>query len=322
MTTGSREEQADLEERTRFERLVRIIDPGATLCRTWPLRGGMSSGMTAFETATANSGTKRLVRRNSSGYALKDDPHAAAVEFALLRSLRAQGLRVPTPLYFDDSRELFSEPYLVVEFIDGAPEFSPADPDDFVAQMAKGLADIHRVDVVGEAFARLANYSPIVVRQREHAAASRVIDVRAVQAWLDAASPLPRRNPLTLLHGDYWAGNVVWKDGRIAGVIDWEEARVGDPVIDVAISRLDILWLLGIDAMHEFTRAYRSMTNFDLRDLPFWDLDAALRPSFNIDEWAAAWPELGRPDITEATMRVGHAQFVDQAFAALRGAHG
>jgi aminoglycoside phosphotransferase (APT) family kinase protein len=317
MTEDGEGRTADLADWARFQSLVQAIEPGAMLLRTWPLRGGMSSGMTAFEIRTTGGATRRLVRRSSSGYALRDNPRAAAVEFDLLRSLSAQGLRVPAPLYFDATGERFAEPYLVVDYVDGAPEFAPSDPRDFVTRMATGLAEIHQMDAAQPAVASLSKYTPIAVRQRGHDQASRVMDVGAVQALLDEA-PLPQRNRSTLLHGDYWAGNVVWKDGRIAGVIDWEEARVGDPVIDVAISRLDILWLLGVDAMDAFTDVYRSLTEFDLDDLPLWDLDAALRPSFNIGEWAAAWPELGRPDITEATMRAGHAQFVERALAALR----
>lgn len=317
MASGSGDGRSlDLAEWSGFERLVQIVDPGATLVRTWPLSGGMSSGMTAFEILTTSGTKRRLVRRSSSGYALQHDERAAAVEFDLLRLLISQGLRVPAPLYFDATGERFTEPYLVVDYVDGAPEFAPADPQDFVIRMATGLAEIHKIDA---AAVRLSKYTPIVVRQRGHEQASRVMDVGVILALLEAASPRSQRNRSALLHGDYWAGNVVWNDGRIAGVIDWEEARVGDPLIDVAISRLDILWLLGVDAMDAFTDAYRSATKVDLADLPLWDLDAALRPSFNIGEWAAAWPELGRPDITEATMRAGHALFVERASAALRG---
>ena len=27
------------------------------------------------------------------------------------------------------------------------------------------------------------------------------------------------------VHGDFWAGNLIWADERVAGVIDWSEAR-------------------------------------------------------------------------------------------------
>src|SRR5207245_5037921 len=103
-----------------------------------------------------------------------------------------------------------------------------------------------------------------------------------------------------LLHGDFWPGNIIWRDGRIAAVIDWEEAELGDRLSDVAITRLDILWAFGVDAMHDFTARYRAMTSVDLVNLPYWDLYAALRPVSNIAEWAAVYPDLGSTDITRS----------------------
>lgn len=29
-----------------------------------------------------------------------------------------------------------------------------------------------------------------------------------------------------VIHGDFWAGNLMWRDGRVAAVLDWSEARV------------------------------------------------------------------------------------------------
>ena len=217
------------------------------------------------------------------------------------------------------SGEIVPTPYLVVEYIDGEPIFSSTDPFEYVAQLATRLAEIHRVDVATDGFAFLRRFVSALERQRERIITSTSLDVGPVRATLESVSPLRALNRPALLHGDFWPGNVVWNRGRIAGVIDWEEGCVGDPLADVAISRLDILWMFGVEAMREFTRCYRSITNLDFSDLPYWDLDAALRPAFNIADWASAWPDLGRPDITQATMRAGHAQFVAQALAALRG---
>ena len=60
-------------------------------------------------------------------------------------------------------------------------------------------------------------------------------------------------------------------------VIDWEDAALGDPLADVANSRLEILWAFGIAAMIGCTRQYRSMTAVDFANLPYWDLCVALR---------------------------------------------
>jgi aminoglycoside phosphotransferase (APT) family kinase protein len=34
---------------------------------------------------------------------------------------------------------------------------------------------------------------------------------------------------------------VLWRDGRIVAVIDWEDAQVGDPLADLANTRLELL---------------------------------------------------------------------------------
>ena len=82
---------------------------------------------------------------------------------------------------------------------------------------------------------------------------------------------------------------------------------MGDPLADVANSRLEILWAFGIDAMQSFTDHYRSMTTIDFDNLPYWDLCAALWPISQIAGW-------GLDEITEKTMRERHRWFVAQAF--------
>jgi aminoglycoside phosphotransferase (APT) family kinase protein len=120
-----------------------------------------------------------------------------------------------------------------------------------------------------------------------------------------------------LLHGDFWPGNVLWHDATVAAVIDWEEAVSGDRLADVGITRLDLLWVYGPAASAAFTDRYAAVSGIDMDDLPVWDLVAALRPTGYLSLWATGWPGLGRPDITSATMRDGHNQFVTAALASL-----
>jgi aminoglycoside phosphotransferase (APT) family kinase protein/8-oxo-dGTP pyrophosphatase MutT (NUDIX family) len=42
------------------------------------------------------------------------------------------------------------------------------------------------------------------------------------------------RTPTTLIHGDLGPEHVLSQDGRVTGVIDWSDARVGDPALDLA----------------------------------------------------------------------------------------
>lgn len=47
-----------------------------------------------------------------------------------------------------------------------------------------------------------------------------------------------------LVHGDLWYGNLLMRDGRLTGVLDWEYAALADPMVDYAA-----LWYLGEDFM-------------------------------------------------------------------------
>ena len=51
--------------------------------------------------------------------------------------------------------------------------------------------------------------------------------------WRFAGRPDPNA---TILHGDWAPYNVVWRDGGVAGVIDWDLARPGDPLDDLAFA--------------------------------------------------------------------------------------
>ncbi|HYI01996.1 aminoglycoside phosphotransferase family protein [Hyalangium sp.] len=57
----------------------------------------------------------------------------------------------------------------------------------------------------------------------------------------------------SVLHGDFWPGNILWQEDRIAAVIDWEDAAVGDPLSDLACSRVELMCAYGEAAMEAFT---------------------------------------------------------------------
>src|SRR5205085_10683338 len=99
---------------------------------------------------------------------------------------------------------------------------------------------------------------------------------------------------------------------QLVGIIDWEDAALGDPLADVANSRLEILCAFGIEAIQSFTHHSQSLTTVDFTNLPSWDLCAALRPISQIAQW-------GLDETTEKLMRERHRWFVAKAFEKLAG---
>lgn len=310
---------AGWEEENKLAQVAQKIDPKGRLLRAWRLEGGMSAQMTALEVALAGGETKKLIVRRPGEMAVRRNPQAAAEEFRVLQIVRSAGVSAQAPCLLDESGEIFPQPYLVIEYLEGRPEFAPADVHSYVVEAAAQLAAIHSIDSSKADLAFLpkqADRFADVFKERPLKPDDSLEETRIREA-LEAVWPLPELNAPVLLHGDFWPGNLLWRGDRLAAVIDWEDAEVGEPLMDLAISRLDTLWIFGVDAMNAFTQHYRSMTATDFTNLPYWDLCAALRPASRIAEWAEGWPELGRKDITERTMREGHSRFVTQAFERL-----
>jgi aminoglycoside phosphotransferase (APT) family kinase protein len=103
-------------------------------------------------------------------------------------------------------------------------------------------------------------------------------------AWLERNAPPAR--PLALCHRDFRTGNYLVKDGRLAAVLDWEFAGLGDPDEDLG-------WFLakcwrfgkpereagGIGARETFLAAYerRSGRIVDRARLGYWEVMAHAR---------------------------------------------
>jgi aminoglycoside phosphotransferase (APT) family kinase protein len=78
----------------------------------------------------------------------------------------------------------------------------------------------------------------------------------------------------TLLHRDFWPGNILWRDQKIAAVIDWEDGAIGSALSDLAECRSEIMAIYGGSSMEGFTTHYRAGTTCDLTDLPLWEVYA------------------------------------------------
>ncbi|PXY27866.1 phosphotransferase family protein [Prauserella muralis] len=168
----------------------------------------------------------------------------------LLVALAKTGIPVPDPLWFDRSDELFGHAYSVVRWMPGTAVV-PWSPDGrrFLATVGTGpvgerfcevLADIHAVDwracgldFLGEPPG--GEFAKIKVDDLEEYLRRVRFEPEPILAdgigWLRANAPCSDR--VTLLHGDYRTGNMLFDGSRISAVIDWEFAALGDPGYDL-----------------------------------------------------------------------------------------
>ena len=299
-------------DNARFAQLLQQIEPESRLRRAWQLKGGVSAQVTALEIARPDGQITKLIVRQHGTVDRAHNPNIAVDEFKLLQILQAAGVAAPKPYFVDPTGAILDSPCIVIEYIEGAPEFAPANVADLIMQMANQLAQIHSLDGSNPELAFLApidrRYNQLLANRP--ATLDAAFDEARIRDTLAAVWPLPQHNRVALLHGDFWPGNLLWQAGRLVAAIDWEDAALGDPLADLANTRLEIMWAFGGDAMQEFTRRYQSLAALDLAQLPYWDLCAALRPIPKIAEWT--------DDATaQQSMRAGLKSFIEQAFAQL-----
>jgi aminoglycoside phosphotransferase (APT) family kinase protein len=216
------------------------------------------------------------------------------------------------PIHIDTSCSIFPTPYFVVGYVEGALDLGEEPADALLEAMARQLVKIHAIDGEAAALSFLPPATKTIQWLLDHRPVTPDVTMSEarIRAQLENAWPWPQHNRTVLLHGDYWPGNIVWRDGELAAVLDWEDAERGDPLRDLGITRLDLLWAYGECAMDGFTERYQALAHLDMTNLPLWDLCAALRPAGRLADWAGDAATLAR-------MLERHALFVARAFADL-----
>ncbi len=299
-------------DRPAIERLARQLESDATPADVWELKGGISAITTAFELRRRDGVARRIVvRRHAPGHDDRYDLDAAG-EFRLLRTLHDAGILVPRPLLYDRGNAESESGAIVMEFVDGSTDIEQRDVPHLIGEYAAQLAMIHRLDWRGLGLHFLPDRAATWARRLcpRPRQLDDSLDEGAIRDVVEAAWPLAPRNAPVLLHGDFWPGNVLWRHDTLAAIIDWEDAAIGDPLSDVAITRLELLWRFDFDAADGFAEQYRSLRDVDMTDLPYWDLLAALRPAGEIGGWAST-------PAAEDHMRARHHAFTERAMVAL-----
>ena len=175
--------------------------------------------------------------------------------------LREHGVPVPRVLYsaLDDT-----PPWAVFEALPGEPGYVAADWDlsrgNFLSiardmgRLLRGFSELHPdgfdlprlwtdVPALSQAAARwLSALEP-------HLSAG---DARAVRDVIEAAPGLLGDRPAAVCHGDFGPQNVLVVGERISGLLDFEDARIGDPLLDVAWWA----WLVRAHTPEAFSRTW------------------------------------------------------------------
>jgi len=241
---------------------------GGSVVATAVLRGGTSSSVHVIAVRLPGGSTVRaVIRRYVQPAQLADEPDVVAREAAVLRWMEGRGVPTPELVAADPTGVEAGVPSLLMSVVPGRVEERPADRDGWLRRLAETLPLIHATPappaevVLPYAVYRQRSDEPPRWTRRP------ALWVRAVAA---ARGPVPA-TAATLLHRDYHPGNVLWRRGRISGVVDWQAAQLGPPAADAGHCRMNLLGR-GLECADRFTAHWEEVSG-EVYD-PFFDLAA------------------------------------------------
>jgi aminoglycoside phosphotransferase (APT) family kinase protein len=298
--------------------LVDRVIPGGSVLWRRALRGGISASVGVVRVQAPDGARHDLVVRRYAGPWHAANPTICVTEFRLLRRLAPSAVPAPRPLFMDRTGRFLGVPAIVTTRLPGGPLLQPSDYDTYIRDAARALAGVHRVPTGRLAF--LPRQAELIPKRLARAAVANdplepALREATVRAWpAIAASPGRTR----LVHGDYWPGNLLWRRGRLTGVVDWENGCLGDPAEDVATCRADLVMLFGPRGADGFVEAYQTAGGRPVPHLPFWDLVTCTLRLAELERWAAGWQAIGRTDLSAATARERIRGFARDAMRGLR----
>ena len=259
-----------------------------------------------------------VLRRAPSLEMMVGRPLDHAAEAALIRAAHAAGVLAPQVLVELIPDDGIGSGY-VMRSIAGSPDpnlfLAEADPQTGIADIARELAKTHQTDcsglnvpmmdtaqALGELRSRFLSYG-----------GDRPILALALR-WLEGNIP-PPVTP-RLVHGDFRLGNLMFEQGRLTGVLDWELAHLGDWHEDLAFGCMTV-WRFsrpdrpgyGLTTVAELAAAYQAAGGevFDPARFRFWTI-------YRTFWWALGCLQMG------GFWRAGHDRSIERVVVARRTA--
>ena len=154
-------------------------------------------------------------------------------------------LPIPSPVARGESDAEFPYPWSVYRWLAGEPASAAriGDLTDFATSLAAFLNALGQIDATGGPAPGQHNFfrgAPLSVYEQETVEAIETLgdeipaeDVKRV--WADAMATSWECDPVWF-HGDVAVGNLLVREGRLAGVLDFGSSGVGDPACDIVIA--------------------------------------------------------------------------------------
>jgi aminoglycoside phosphotransferase (APT) family kinase protein len=229
-------------------------------------------------------------------------PYNVGRQFRIMRALARTAVPVPAVAWYEADAAVIGAPFYVMHRLtaETLPLIWYGGLSPRLMAAAGALAAIHRVDwrsaglgfLLPEGADEDSPPSPIAcelaawtVRAARYGLEADPV-LTALERFLRENEPRDARH--ALVHGDPNPGNYLFQGDRVAAVVDWELASIGDPRSDLGFYGA-LLSLFGgwgsADGSSVLSEAYQAMTGEDLTDLAYYEAFGQYRMAVVMGGW-------------------------------------
>ncbi|MDQ3032946.1 MAG: phosphotransferase family protein [Myxococcota bacterium] len=225
--------------------------------RVWLEAQGIAGALEVLQFPRGYSNLTYLLRAGDREIVLRRPPagvkiasaHDMSREHRILSRLHAVWPKAPRTIAFCEDESILGAPFYVMERIPGVIlraktppglELGPERMRALSEQLVDTLVEIHAIDLEAAGLAELGKAQGYIERQvrgwterYRKAQTDEVPEFEEVAVWL--AAHMPPESGGTLIHNDFKYDNVVLAPdlSGVVGVLDWEMATLGDPLMDL-----------------------------------------------------------------------------------------
>src|SRR5579872_5815565 len=218
-------------------------DPGARILEVSALPGHAGFGYSfMLERTTSGGPSGKLVLRVAPEGVRIAGPADVVRQARIMKSFADTDVPVPPILWYGDEAEFFGRPYFVDGFVDGFKladvALAAAEAHSYARVGVETLAALHRVpwEPRRDAWGSVTELSE-EMKRLDHLLDRDTLDpkvvARAPELREKLRSSLPKSPRVGIVHGDFQWSNIMFNDGRVVALIDWEISMIGPTLLDL-----------------------------------------------------------------------------------------
>ena len=256
-----------------------------------------STSSLLYEVKTANSTV--VLRQYDNKEWLREEPDLVQHEAASLQKASAGNLSSPTLLGFDKTGDASGFSSILMSKVEGEVVIEPDDIHTWADELAKTLVGIHQVEASGFPW----KYAPYT--KLKDVKFPKWTKIPAV--WKVTFDRLHGGVPEfheTFIHRDFHPTNVLWKNNKVSGIVDWPNACSGPAGIDVGHCRVNLALLHSVEVADLFLKAYEEQAEISFTYDSYWDIVSAFDFLDGAPVVYPGWEAFGVTGLTDGMMEV------------------